>query len=337
MKQQASWSRQRGIGVVATIVLALVLGIALIAGLYWWSTRPAADAAAGAVATAPGAPAEQPAAPVIPVGDPAELAEKAMQEKRMFVPPGDNAFELYLRVADADPNNIQARNALGELFPYAVLFVEQRIAAGDVADGERVVALMQRADAAAPALPRLTSALTELRTRQAQQQADTERRAAEAAAAADAARTAAATAAATPAATQAPPPAAPAPVAADPAPSAPAPATDTVAETTPPATQAPAPAPAPASPPPSISGGLPAVISSVQPQYPLRAARRRIEGKVELQFTVRTDGSVADVVVVSSKPLGMFDREAVAAMERWRFAPSATESRGRRVFDFKLD
>lgn len=255
----------------------------------------------------------------------------------MFVPPGENAFELYLQVADADPQNIQARNALGELFPYAVLFVEQRIAAGDVTDGERVVALMQRADAAAPALPRLTSALADLRTRQVQQEADTERRTAEAAAAADAARAAAATAAATPAATAAP---APAPAVVDPVPSTPDPAPKTVATATPPATQEPVPVPVPAlapQPPPRISGGLPAVVSSVQPDYPLRAARRRIEGKVELQFTVRPDGSVADVVVVSSKPLGMFDREAVAAMERWQFAPQANESRGRRVFDFKLD
>ena len=335
MKQQASCARQRGIGVVATIVLALVLGVVLIGGLYWWSTRPAGEAPA--TPATPGPIAEQPAEPVIPVGDPGELAEKAMQEKRMFVPPGDNAFELYLRVADADPNNVQARNALGELFPYAVLFVEQRIAAGDVVDGERVVALMQRADAAAPALPRLSSALADLRTRQAQQLADTERRAAEAAAAADAARAAAATAAATPAASTAPPPAAPA--VPDPVPSAPDPAPETVAEAAPPVTQAPAsaPAPAPASQPPPRLGGLPAVVSSVQPDYPVRASRRRIEGKVELQFTVQPDGSVTDVTVVSSKPLGMFDREAIAAMERWRFAPQQNASRGRRVFDFKLN
>ena len=30
-------------------------------------------------------------------------------------------------------------------------------------------------------------------------------------------------------------------------------------------------------------------------------------------------------------------REAIAAMERWRFAPQATATRGRRAFDFKLD
>lgn len=335
MKHQASRSRQRGIGVVATIVLALVLGIVLIGGLYWWSTRPAADAPAAGAATpaTPAAPTEEPVAVVIPEGDPAELAEKAMQEKRMFVPPGNNAFELYLRVADADPNNIQARNALGELFPYAVLFVEQRIAAGDVVDGERVVALMQRADAAAPALPRLTSALTDLRTRQTQQLADTERRAAEAAAAAEAARTAAATAAATPAA--APPPVTTAP---EPAPAEPEP--QPVAAAPAPVEQTPPAAPAPATTAPQTPGQfspLPAVVSSVQPDYPVRASRRRIEGRVELSFIVQPDGSVTDVAVVSSKPLGMFDREAIAAMERWRFAAQQNPSRGRRTFDFKLN
>ena len=39
---------------------------------------------------------------------------------------------------------------------------------------------------------------------------------------------------------------------------------------------------------------------------------------------------------MSSEPRSMFDREAVNAMQRWRFAPSGQESRGRRTFDFKL-
>lgn len=343
MKQQTSLSRQRGISVVATIALAVILGIVLIAGLYWWSTRPAEDATpatgvatpATTPGTTPAAPTEEPVAVVVPAGDPAELAETAMQEKRMFVPPGNNAFELYLRVADADPDNIQARNALGELFPYAVLFVEQRIAAGDVVDGERVVALMQRADAAAPALPRLTSALADLRERQAQQLAETERRAAEAEAARQAAAAAAATAAATPAPAPATTPAEsePAPAVADPEPE-PVAAAPAPVEQAP--TAAPPPAPAAAATPTQFSP-LPAVVSTVQPDYPVRASRRRIEGSVELSFVVQPDGSVTDVAVVSSKPLGMFDREAISAMERWRFAPQQNPSRGRRVFDFKLN
>ena len=331
MKQGASLSRQRGRGVIATIVLAFVLGGGLIGGLYWWSTRPAAMVSAPA--TAPPVATEQPAAAAsAPVGEPAERAETAMQQKRMFVPPGENAFELYLQVADADPDNIQARNALIELFPYAVLFVEQRIAAGDATDGERVLALMRRADASAPALPRLDSALAELRTEQATLLAEAERRAAE-----TAARAATPEAPATVAASTPPPPAATAPVQTPvPAPaetaSAPPPVAAVAPPTAPSTTQS-----APAAARPAAASGLPPVVSSVQPRYPAIATRRKIEGRVELQFSVSPDGRVGDVTVVSSDPPGVFDREAMAAMERWRFAPQAKGSSGRRVFDFKLN
>ncbi|MBB5207700.1 energy transducer TonB [Chiayiivirga flava] len=333
MNRTTSSPRQRGRGVVATIVLALVLGAVLVGILYWWSTRPAAVDAPGtpdATAT-PATPAPEPV--VVPEGDPAELAELAMQEKRMFVPPGNNAFELYLKVRDEDADNVQARNALGELFPYAVLYVEQRIAAGDAADGERVLALMQRADAAAPALPRLESQLADVRRRESEQQAEAERRAAAAAAAAQPAAPAA----------EPPPPAASAP--------APAPATSTTAPVSspPPAAEQPS-APAAATPPPAATPApstppaatpsarrVPVVVSSAQPRYPMMAKRRGITGRVELQFTVLADGSVADIEVVSSEPNGTFDRDAIAAMQRWRFEPGEGDIKARRVFEFKLD
>lgn len=79
------------------------------------------------------------------------------------------------------------------------------------------------------------------------------------------------------------------------------------------------------------------MLSSAQARYPVIAMRRKLEGQVELAFTVRPDGSVDDVRVLSSEPDDVFDREAVAAMERWRFAPQPAESHGRRVFDFRLN
>jgi protein TonB len=81
---------------------------------------------------------------------------------------------------------------------------------------------------------------------------------------------------------------------------------------------------------------LPAVVSQVSPRYPPLALRRRIEGFVELSFTVQPDGSVTDISVINSEPRTLFNREAVNAMERWRFAPGPTAVKGRRTFDFKL-
>jgi protein TonB len=96
---------------------------------------------------------------------------------------------------------------------------------------------------------------------------------------------------------------------------------------------APPPAPVAAAPRP---GQLPPVVSQVSPRYPPLALRRRIEGFVELSFTVQTDGRVTDISVVDSQPSTLFNREAINAMERWRFAPTPTPVKGRRTFDFKL-
>lgn len=58
----------------------------------------------------------------------------------------------------------------------------------------------------------------------------------------------------------------------------------------------------------------------VEPQYPPQAARRGLEGWVQLSFTITTAGSVADVAVVkSSNPV--FDRAAVDAVRKWKYEP----------------
>jgi TonB family C-terminal domain len=65
----------------------------------------------------------------------------------------------------------------------------------------------------------------------------------------------------------------------------------------------------------------------VAPVYPQVARERGVEGWVELMFTVRTDGSVADVVVTESEPSGTFDRAAIDALRRWRYRPMEVDGR----------
>lgn len=55
--------------------------------------------------------------------------------------------------------------------------------------------------------------------------------------------------------------------------------------------------------------------------YPERAKMRKIEGKVVARLSIRADGTVSDVEVLSSEPAGIFDRAAVRAMYRYRFSP----------------
>jgi protein TonB len=63
------------------------------------------------------------------------------------------------------------------------------------------------------------------------------------------------------------------------------------------------------------------LVQDAQPRYPARALDRRLDGRVELMFTVRPDGSVADLRVVDAQPAGVFDQAALQAARRWRFAP----------------
>jgi protein TonB len=71
----------------------------------------------------------------------------------------------------------------------------------------------------------------------------------------------------------------------------------------------------------------PVVLSQVRPVYPYRARVRGIEGFVEVRFTVRTDGTVAAPEVVAAEPPGLFERSALRAVRRWRFAPAVRRGR----------
>jgi protein TonB len=68
----------------------------------------------------------------------------------------------------------------------------------------------------------------------------------------------------------------------------------------------------------SDRGALPLV--RVEPQYPPQAAKRGLEGWVQLRFTVTTAGSVDDVAVVKSSN-AVFERAAVEAVRKWKYEP----------------
>ncbi len=63
------------------------------------------------------------------------------------------------------------------------------------------------------------------------------------------------------------------------------------------------------------------IVTYVKPVYPDRALERRLEGWVDLEFTVGTDGSTRDVAVADASHDSFFRREAQAAVEKWRFEP----------------
>lgn len=59
----------------------------------------------------------------------------------------------------------------------------------------------------------------------------------------------------------------------------------------------------------------------VNPQYPIRAAQRGIEGWVELEFTISRSGTVKDAQVTGYYPSGVFNSAALQAIRRWKYNP----------------
>ena len=250
-------------------------------------------------------------------------AEVALREQRLHTPPGDNAVEYYLalREREADPG---VAAALAELQPYVLIATEQALAQQQLDEARRLIGLLARMESNAPALPRLRESL-----RVAQERADRD----EGARIAEAARPVAPTIAPTPApssslARSAPPSAslpAPPPVASVATPPAPEPAVP----------KEPAP-PAPVARTEPAPPALPRLIRDAAPRYPLAARNRRIEGRVQVAFTIQPDGSVTDVRTVSAQPEGLFEQAALAAAARWQFEPTARRVSTTRTLTFQL-
>jgi TonB family protein len=62
-------------------------------------------------------------------------------------------------------------------------------------------------------------------------------------------------------------------------------------------------------------------VHNVAPVYPQQADRLRRGGVVELEFTVRTDGTVADINITHAEPSGVFDAAVIQAVHNWRYRP----------------
>ena len=62
-------------------------------------------------------------------------------------------------------------------------------------------------------------------------------------------------------------------------------------------------------------------IDRPEAEYPKKAFHKCIEGHVLVRFVIATDGTTKDIVVVSARPERVFEKAAVAAVEKWRFEP----------------
>jgi protein TonB len=80
----------------------------------------------------------------------------------------------------------------------------------------------------------------------------------------------------------------------------------------------------------AFSAGLsdrdPLPLVRVEPEYPPQARQRRLEGWVQVRFTISTAGSVRDAVVVKSSH-ALFERNAVQAVSKWKYQPQLREGK----------
>ena len=92
----------------------------------------------------------------------------------------------------------------------------------------------------------------------------------------------------------------------------------------------------------NLQEGDPVPVAAIPPQYPRDALMQGLEGWVRVEFTINPDGSVSNARVVDAHPRrGIFDREALRAIGRWRFKPKvqdgeAIPSRAGYTIDFKM-
>lgn len=316
--------------------VALALALAACSGK---EETPAPAPGAAPAATAPAAPAV--AAKVQSMGTEQlrESASQALRENRMYAPAGDNAIEYYLALRDKTPDDASVKSALTDLLPYTLIAAEQHLGREDFTEAQRLVALIEKVDASAPALPRLKDGLakgvqnaakrTEAEAEKAKkdaedrskQQTEQQRLAEQRAKEADAAKQIAAQQDATrrdnerqEAERQA---------------AARREAEQKQQQAAAQQASAARQAAAPAAAAPNLRP-----VSTPAPRYPAEALRAGTSGEVLVEITVGTDGSVINARVLRATPSRVFDREALNAVKRWRFEPVGAPVTTRRTLVF---
>ncbi len=79
----------------------------------------------------------------------------------------------------------------------------------------------------------------------------------------------------------------------------------------------------------------------IKPMYPQQAARNKIEGWVEVEFTVTEFGTVTNAKVINSKPRRVFDTATLRALKKSKFKPLMVDGKARaqkavQIIEFKL-
>ncbi|MEO8002045.1 MAG: TonB family protein [Arenimonas sp.] len=312
------------------IIFAAGLCLGLIACSQQSATNPDTATQEAAPAKDKAAKETQAAMVALPLDELRNLATQATREQRLYSPAANNAVEYYLALRKkADKPDPLTESALMDLTPYTVIAAEQAISRSDFEEASRLRDLIAAIDVGAPALPRISLAISEgmkntdalaIAEAQRQQAITLASEQAKLESKQDALKPTVDTEETKPAVSTAMPP----------------------APSLPPAAIAATPSPGVAAPP-RIVTSAPAetfirkqdliAIRTPDPAFPSEALNRGLSGAVEIEFIVQTNGDVSEVRVVNSSQRA-FDRNVVSTVKRWKFGPLDQPMTVRRSFNF---
>ena len=75
----------------------------------------------------------------------------------------------------------------------------------------------------------------------------------------------------------------------------------------------------------------PEIINRIDPVYPRRAQRLDIQGWVEVQYEVDSEGQVVNARVIQAEPGKIFNQAGLDAIKQWRFTPARSTASGEPV------
>ena len=84
------------------------------------------------------------------------------------------------------------------------------------------------------------------------------------------------------------------------------------------------------------------LVRYIKPAFPQAASVRGLTGWVDVQFTVKSDGTTGDVTIIGAEPVGIFEQSAMEAVRKWRYRPmtrngQAVDQRARLRVRFALE
>lgn len=270
------------------------LAVLVFCAAVWFIASNNGPAASGALRSDASVSAVQRALAQSHVDDLLEKARTAMSERRYTQPPGDSALLYYRSAAAADSSNAEAIDGVARVIAMLSARFDEDLQQSHL---EAAATTLAEVRSAAPNDPR-TDALAARLTR-AKAQADLAGREE------PAQRKNPASVAAKPARAKSQLP----------SPARTGNATPQVASSPPSAADH-----------PTLPQAELKLTHYVAPEYPDAALTGNVGGSVVVAYTVNALGATRDVRVVSAEPAGIFDRSAIDAVQRWRYAPVLIEN-----------